>query len=516
MEHREHPMREGVAHQEDSAWRSLARGAGPLGAIVHLTILAAVLGFLWSTWTELRQRLSERATLQGDQMAPLHAVWFEIDLEPSATRGDWRGAARYAVCMEVGPGTAPSQSPPVQADARQSSCARFSRLPEGAIDVWLRRLADNGVPWANQPSAPRVDLRLSPRASAWLDSNPPTFSYEVPWSDPFAEPGDDAGQPTAFDGLFHEIDDPIRRLYEVVDTDPGEAPATVAVLSGPADSSDQAGHRLVPTLLLGEAPESVAPLALMLAMFFFGFATLRAARGLPLRPPALRWPFAVGIVVAAPLWAAVLGALPAPVSTVVATARDLVLTAIGPSEVSTPDAESGDADEAARPSVERPWTLETSIDAPFLAPVRELLEEVRTASSDAESAEELAQDLLSARGESRFATALARRLTSRLDALGDQEWTAFFSRLAEAASQRRLQSGLLFVDAASRAVVGESTRSEVAVAAAHRFLRQLGQEMSGYVDDAPRSPAVRELWGPLADHPDPVLANTARAVIDGR
>jgi hypothetical protein len=464
-----------------------------------LALGALVLGFLGNTFLELRERQDARAALTARAEVPLRAVWFELDM-PVVAPPNWRQVTQFAVCLETAlPEPAQEAQEPVTSS--HAACQRFRPLPEGALDVWLRRLSDKAIVWTSQPTAPQVDLRLTPGAAQWLDQHPPTFSWEVPWLDPFADQGLAASDPeariSAFEGLFHEIDDPIRRLWESATSDR----APIRVVYDPSSP-----ERPVPVILLPPRAPDIVLAALALPAFFFAFAMVRASRQLPLRPAALRWPFVICLVLATPAWGMALERLPETADYVVDSLQELFL---GVLQVSAPPSSPALAsDGSAAASVRRPWNLETSIDAAWLGPVRDELASGPAGPSGAP------EPLRGANDESAFAVALATRLADRLEQQGDADLAELFDGLATSAEEGRLQSGLLFVESARRTL--NHPNSPAAASGARSFLLALGSKMSGYVADAPRSPAVRELWSPLAEHPETAIAATARLVLDGQ
>ncbi|HEX2165014.1 MAG TPA: hypothetical protein VHM02_13805, partial [Thermoanaerobaculia bacterium] len=236
------------------ALRSLGGVAGRL-VVGRMALLFAlpwlVFGgmFLSGAWQMGAGAVAERerrAALTGRGEAVVEASWWRIDFDPAPLGDDgtnWRDLARRELC---------SRFRFVSADDGPAAvaCRRFHGLADG------RELLADGDPelpvrWVDAAGRPALDLRLSPRADAWLAARPASWWPLVPQDDAMRarhRPGSE------LDALLIEADAPAELLLAAWD------PAAAAAVAMAFDPERPA--RAVPLAALAprRAPPGEPPL----------------------------------------------------------------------------------------------------------------------------------------------------------------------------------------------------------------------------------------------------------------
>ncbi|NEZ04623.1 hypothetical protein G4Y73_10720 [Wenzhouxiangella sp. XN201] len=200
-------MRSGHEKKRDSELRLAAEAIGSfiLGRIfLAKAIFPLLVGamFLTGTWALLQDDLElreqqQRLTETAD--ATIHDAWWRIDFDVE-TMGDavnWQAATRPDLCIHV------MMDMGLRGDQDAVFCRQWGGISYGSDLIKNSTLGDGkAVPWRNLNGEPEIDLRFSPRAFEWLESNQAWDRYGF---------GIDE-EPTALEALVSQLDQPTEHL----------------------------------------------------------------------------------------------------------------------------------------------------------------------------------------------------------------------------------------------------------------------------------------------------------------
>jgi hypothetical protein len=442
--------------------------------LVAAIVLAAggvFLSVAWQAGPQVAVRRAQYASFTGHADATIVESWLALDIDVAriVSADNWRASARATPCVTI-------ELPGEWSTGRRRGLCGNAFGFSDAYDVPFLHEMSPGVPfvWSRDARGFAVtELRVSPRALAWLDLNPADTFMHKQWP-----------AKTALEWLKLELDRPIDQAIAGW-TSP--APL-IRVDYDPKNPAVQLPHALIEKRL-AQRPSWVLPIVIGVigvAIWIGGMMLLPAMANFNL---AGRIVFTLSPLVTLPWWGdyfpQALRAFSAPLAEVVGD----MFNDFDPLDRFA----STDPQEALLAKGQRlvwhagngPYA-DTFGRLPFTAPV---------ASFDSAD---------------RALAALAAATTPSIGALAPAERAAFFARLRRDKQLDLRAAGLVAVPAAREALVASDTDAEVR-SAARAFLVEWTTSPTEEPD--PHLPALderRKLQDSLADVPVPEIANMIR------